>query len=152
MAWTERTVACPECNTERITKAGAGTKLGCASCGVKFPAPPPATDPPTAPAKPRVKRATASSTVVRKNARPRPKNSPTAAGPEGKPATKASEPNPPVQDPAAGAGGDPTDPPAPDPPGDLKPTPPVDRQRAAARRGGLAFYRRFVRRTPEKAA
>jgi ribosomal protein L37AE/L43A len=126
MPWTERTVVCPECQAERTTKAGKGTVLACLSCGAKFPAPAPAAaDPAADPAKgSRVKRAKASTTVVRQNARPRPKKTSPPAGPT--PPT-VQDPPPPVPDPA--------------PKGDDEGR---HRQRAAGRRGGLAYYQRLV--------
>jgi ribosomal protein L37AE/L43A len=152
MPWTERTVACPECKTERTTRAGTGTRLGCSSCGLKFPAPPPVAEAPGAPAKPAVKRAKATKSVARQNARPRPKKTaPPSAGPDRKP---SPEPAPPKPAPAAAAADGLTDPPAAPAPQDPIPeggTPEPEtegrrRQRAAGRRGGLAYYARHLRK------
>jgi ribosomal protein L37AE/L43A len=140
MAWVERTVACPECKTERTTKAGTGTKVGCATCGVKFPAPP--AEPVSQPGKlvdpgnsaPRVKRAKAAQTVVRQNARPRPKKASPKAEPVVTPATA------PVGDaPAPGGAGPPPDPAKNPAGGDPVPV-------RSGRRGGLGYYQRLVRK------
>lgn len=140
MAGLERTVKCSECGTERTTRAGTGTALKCAK-GHIFRAPAPAAETPSPPAPgSRVKRAKAGQTVVRQNARPRPKkNSPPAGDtPPTPPAPAATseETPPPGGDPPPGPAPKPKNPPGGDP----------DEQRRFGRRGGLAYYQRLVRK------
>lgn len=140
MPSVERIVSCSECGTERSTRAGTGTTLKC-SKGHVFKAPAPTAEPaPLAPAAPRVKRATAAQTVVRQNARPRPKKV-TSAAPGSSPAPSEDVPAP-----ASGGGAAsappplepaPKNPPGGDPPEQVK----------FGRRGGLGYYQRLVRKT-----